>query len=113
MTTEPTIARMLKTGEAKILVDMRTPETTVAALGGPYPAASLYMATTWVDGHKAETQMLANALVKTLHYIATHSAADIADKMPKDYYAGARDLNVKGLAEGQAPFTPAGGTPDR
>src|SRR3546814_11798087 len=62
MTTEPTIARMLKTGEAKILVDMRTPETTVAALGGPYPAASLYMATTWVDGHQAETQKLANAL---------------------------------------------------
>src|SRR3546814_14161615 len=78
MTTEPTIARMLKTGEAKILVDMRTPETTVAALGGPYPAASLYMATTWVDGHKAETQKLANALVKTLHFIATHSAHDIA-----------------------------------
>ncbi|MFC3676034.1 ABC transporter substrate-binding protein [Ferrovibrio xuzhouensis] len=111
MTTEPTIARMLKTGEAKILVDMRTPETTVAALGGPYPAASLYMATTWVDGHKAETQKLANALVKTLHFIATHSAADIADKMPKDYYAGDRDLYVKGLAEGKAQFTPDGRMP--
>ena len=32
MTTEPTISRMLKTGEAKVLVDMRTVEKTKAAL---------------------------------------------------------------------------------
>src|SRR3982750_3016239 len=43
MTTEPTITRLLKTGEAKVLVDMRTIEGTKAALGGTYPAASLYM----------------------------------------------------------------------
>jgi NitT/TauT family transport system substrate-binding protein len=43
MTTEPTISRMLKTGEARILVDMRTVEKTKQALGGTYPAASLYM----------------------------------------------------------------------
>src|SRR3546814_12325455 len=92
MTTEPTIARMLKTGEAKILVDMRTPETTVAALGGPYPTASLYMATTWVDGHKAETQKLANALVKTLHFIAPHSAADIPDQRSEQRRVGNRDV---------------------
>jgi len=111
MTTEPTVARLLKTGEAKVLVDMRTPESTTAALGGPYPAASLYMQSSWVESHKAETQKLANALVKTLHFIATHSAADIADKMPKDYYAGDRDLYVKGLAEGKAQFTPDGRMP--
>ena len=48
MTTEPTISRLLKTGEARILVDMRTIEKTKAALGGTYPAASLYMPTAWV-----------------------------------------------------------------
>ncbi|HEX6959894.1 MAG TPA: ABC transporter substrate-binding protein [Ferrovibrio sp.] len=111
MTTEPTIARMLSTGEAKVLVDMRTPESTIAALGGPYPAASLYMQSSWVDGHKADVQKLANALVKSLRFIASHSAADIADKMPKDYYAGNRDLYVKGLAEGKAQFTPDGRMP--
>ena len=30
-------------------------------------------------------QKLANAFVKTLKFIDTHSAAEIADKMPKDY----------------------------
>ena len=40
MTTEPTISRLLKTGEAAVLIDMRTMESTKAALGGTYPAAS-------------------------------------------------------------------------
>lgn len=112
MTTEPTIARMLKTGEAKILVDLRTPELTTAALGGPYPAASLYVQRNWLDTHKAEAQKLANALVKTMRYIASHSAEEIADKMPKDYYAGDKELYIKGLAEGKAQYTPDGRMPN-
>ena len=49
MTTEPTITRLLKTREAKVLIDMRTIEGTKEALGGTYPAASLYMPTAWVE----------------------------------------------------------------
>ncbi len=112
MTTEPTVARMLKTGEAKILVDLRTPEQTAAALGGPYPAASLYVQRSWLDTHKADAQKLANALVKTMRYISSHSAEEIADKMPKDYYAGDKDLYIKGLAEGKPQYTPDGRMPN-
>jgi NitT/TauT family transport system substrate-binding protein len=111
MTTEPTIARMLKTGEAKVLVDMRTPEKTEAALGGLYPAASFYVQSNWVESHKDVVQKLANAMVRTMHYIATHSAEEIADKMPKDYYAGDKALYVQGLAGGKAMFTPDGRMP--
>ncbi|MBN8998929.1 MAG: ABC transporter substrate-binding protein [Rhizobiales bacterium] len=88
MTTEPTISRLLKTGEARILIDMRTLEGTKAALGGTYPAASLYMPTAWVDSHKDEAQKLTNAFVKTLHFIHDHTGAEIAAKMPADYYVG-------------------------
>src|ERR1700739_186080 len=42
MTTEPTGSQLLKTGDAKVLVDMRTLEGTRAALGGTYPASSFY-----------------------------------------------------------------------
>jgi len=111
MTTEPTISRMLKTGEARILVDMRTVEKTKAALGGTYPAASLYMSTDWVEKNKPTVQKLANAFVKTLKFINTHSAAEIADKMPKDFYAGDKDGYVKALADGKAMFTPDGVMP--
>lgn len=114
MTTEPTISRLLKTGEARVLVDMRSPEKTKQALGGLYPAASLYMSTDWIQKNKPIVQKLANAFVKTLKFINTHSAAEIAEKMPKDYFAGDKDGYIKALADGKGMFTadgvmPAGG----
>jgi NitT/TauT family transport system substrate-binding protein len=111
MTTEPTISRLLSTGEAKILIDMRSKELTNAALGGTYPAASLYMETSWVEKHKEMTQKLANAFVKTLKFINTHTANEIADKMPKEYFAGDRDMYVKALDAGKGMFTPDGVMP--
>lgn len=112
MTTEPTISRMLKTKEAAVLVDMRTVEATRAALGGTYPAASLYMETSWVDDHKEEAQKLANAFVRTLRFINTHSAAEIADKMPKDFYVGDKDGYVAALEQGKGMFTTDGVMPE-
>ena len=111
MTTEPTISRLLKAGDARILVDLRSIEMTKQALGGTYPAASLYMSTDWVEKNKPTVQKLANALVKTLKYINTHSAAEIADQMPKDFFADDKDSYIKSLADGKAMFTPDGVMP--
>jgi NitT/TauT family transport system substrate-binding protein len=111
MTTEPTVSRMLKSGEARILVDLRSPDATVKALGGLYPAACLYMQTAWVNSHKILVQKLANAFVKALRYIQTHSAEEIASHMPAEYYAGDEELYVRALARGKAMFTPDGRMP--
>jgi NitT/TauT family transport system substrate-binding protein len=112
MTTEPTISRLLSTGEAKILIDMRSDDLTRSALGGPYPAAALYMDTSWVAKHRDTVQKLANAFVKTLTFIDTHSAEEIADKMPKAYYAGNKDSYVAALAAGKQMFTKDGVMPE-
>ncbi|HEV7898332.1 MAG TPA: ABC transporter substrate-binding protein [Planosporangium sp.] len=112
MTTEPTISALLNTGQAKVLVDMRTPEGAKAALGGTYPAASLYMQSAWVNAHKPTVQKLANAFVKTQKWIASHSAAEITDKMPADYYAGVgKDQYIKALDAEKAMYTPDGVMP--
>lgn len=111
MTTEPTVSRLVKSGVAKIEIDLRTDSGTRKVLGGTYPAAALYMQNSWVDGHRDETQKLANVFVRTLKYIATHSAAEIADKMPADYYAGDKPLYDKALADGKAMFTTDGKMP--
>ena len=108
MTTEPTVSQMLKTGEAKVLVDMRSVEGTVKALGGLYPASSLYVQRNWLNGHKDDAAKLARAFVKTLKFIKTHSAAEIADKMPKDYYGNNKQLYIQAL-ENSLPMYSADG----
>ena len=90
---------------------MRTIEKTKEALGGTYPAASLYMPTEWVEKNKPTVQKLANAFVKTLKFIHTHSAAEIAEKMPKDFYVGDKEGYIKALNDGKGMFTPDGVMP--
>lgn len=114
MTTEPTISQLLKTGDAQVLVDMRSEEGTRAALGGLYPASSLYVANAWADSHKEQAGKLARAFAKTMQYIHTHSAEEIADKMPRDYYGNDKALYVAAIKSSLPMFTtdgrmPAGG----
>jgi NitT/TauT family transport system substrate-binding protein len=108
MTTDPTVARLTKTGEGKILLDMRTEAGTKAALGGLYPASSLYMGCDYVAAHKDVVQKLANAFVKTLGFITSNDAATIADKMPADYAGGDKALYVKSIADSKGMFNPTG-----
>jgi NitT/TauT family transport system substrate-binding protein len=105
MTTEPTISQMLKTGEAQVLVEMRTEEGTRAALGGLYPAASFYVENAWAASHKEEATKLARAFARTMHYISTHSAEEIADLMPRDYYGNDTPLYVAALKASLPMFT--------
>src|SRR6266700_2537575 len=88
MTTEPTVARAVKNGTAKVGIDLRTPDATRVALGGDYPAACLYMDRTWMEANKETAQKVVNVFVKTLKWRNTHSPEEIAAQMPKHYYAG-------------------------
>src|SRR5207302_8273124 len=97
MTTEPTVSRLLSTGQAKVLIDLRTPQTTRAALGGDYPFIGIFARNDWVSGHKDVAQRLVNVYVKTLKFIHSHTADEIAAKMPADYYAGDKNLYVTAL----------------
>jgi NitT/TauT family transport system substrate-binding protein len=99
MTTDPTIAQLISTGKAQVLLDMRTEDGTRAALGGLYPASSLYMDCAWIAAHKDAVQKLANAFVKTLRWIKQHNADEVAAKMPPEYAAGSKDLYVKAVKD--------------
>jgi NitT/TauT family transport system substrate-binding protein len=112
MTTEPTISQLLSNGVGKVLVDLRTPESTTAALGGPYPFICLFMTNAYVNSHKDVVQKLVNAYVKTLKWIHTHTAEQVADEMPTDYYAGNKDLYVTALQNQLAMFSPDGKMPN-
>jgi NitT/TauT family transport system substrate-binding protein len=62
----------------------------------------------YVNSHKDVVQKLVNAYVKTLKWMHTHTAAEIADKMPADYYAGNKALYVTALQNQIAIFSPDG-----
>ena len=111
MTTEPTVSRLLKTGLAKILIDMRTVDGSTAGLGGNYPGASLYMMTDWVTAHPDTTQRLVDAFVKTLKWIHGHTAADIVAQMPADYSAGDAQLYLNAMQASLPMFTADGHMP--
>jgi NitT/TauT family transport system substrate-binding protein len=109
MTTEPTVSQLLDSGKAYILLDTRTAAGATAALGGPYPATSLYMRTDYVNGHKSTVQKLANVFVKTVKWIQTHSAAQITAQMPADYYAGVgKAAYIKALDGEKGMYNPTG-----
>jgi NitT/TauT family transport system substrate-binding protein len=111
MTTEPTASRLLNSGQARVLVDLRTPEDTAKALGGLYPASCLYMQTAWVNRHKPEVQKLVNALVKALYYIQGHTATEIAAHLPTQFFAGDKATYLKALARSKPIFIPDGRMP--
>lgn len=111
MSTEPTVSRLIKSGDARLLVDLRTPQVTEAELGGQYPAACLYMTRLWTSTHPAAAQQLANALVLALRYIASHSAQEIAAQMPAEFFGGDRALYVEALQASLAMFSPDGVMP--
>src|SRR6266704_1480466 len=112
MTTEPTISRILSSGVGKVLVDLRSPQSTQAALGGPYPFICLFMNNSYVSSHQDVVQKLVNAYVKTLKWMHTHTAEQIADQMPADYYAGNKALYVTALQNQMTIFSPDGSMPD-
>ncbi len=111
MTTEPTISRLLKTGDAKVLIDLRTPDSTRAALGADYPFICVFMKADYVASHKDLVQRMVNAYVKALKFIHTHTPQEVADKMPADYYAGDKALYVTALTNQFAMFSPDGMMP--
>jgi NitT/TauT family transport system substrate-binding protein len=109
VTTEPTITAVLQKQLGYVLVDMRTVAGTQQNLGGLYPATSVYMKTEWVNSHKHAVQRLVNALVQTQRWIQNHSAVEIADKMPPEYYAGVgKAAYVTALENEKGIYTPDG-----
>ena len=58
-------------------------------LGGFWPTACVLAQAEWVNPHKATVQKMADALVAAVHWIHTHSAAQVAARWPAGF-AGAR-----------------------
>ena len=109
MTTEPTVSQLLANKQAYILLDMRSADGAAQALGGEYPATSLYMSTAYVQKNPQTVQKLVGAFVKTLKWIQAHTPAEITDQMPADYYSGVgKDAYIQALTNEKGIYNPTG-----
>jgi NitT/TauT family transport system substrate-binding protein len=84
---EPLTSVLLATGQVTMLYDLNSRETTTKVLGAPWPAQSLLMAPHYIEKHPETVQKLVNALVKTMRFINAHTAEQIAEKLPPEYFA--------------------------
>ena len=69
-------------GVASEFADLTTAESTRKTLGGLFPSSTVYMTGERVKAHPQIAQRLASAFVRTLQYIHTHSADEIAALFP-------------------------------
>ncbi|MBW4094411.1 MAG: ABC transporter substrate-binding protein [Acidobacteria bacterium] len=111
MTTQPTVGALESKNLAYPAIDLATAAGATKALGGDWPAAGLLANASWVKSHEDAAQKVVDALVATMHWIATHSAAEIADKLPASYVQNStisKDQYVAGLTTDKDQFLPDG-----
>ncbi|MBX6328085.1 MAG: ABC transporter substrate-binding protein [Pseudolabrys sp.] len=70
--------------DLRILSDTRSQKDTLAVFGGEYPGGALYTRAEWIASHEKEVQAMTNAILATLQWIHSHTAEEIADKMPEN-----------------------------
>jgi NitT/TauT family transport system substrate-binding protein len=111
MTTQPTVGALTTKHLAYTAVDLATAAGAQKALGGDWPAAGLLANAGWVKSHGVAAQKVVDALVDTMHWINTHSAADIADKLPVSFVQNStisKDQYIAGLTTDKGQFLPDG-----
>jgi NitT/TauT family transport system substrate-binding protein len=111
MTTQPTVGALTSKKLAYSAIDLATATGAQKALGGDWPAAGLLARSDWVISHEGEAQKVVDALVATMHWISTHSAADIANKLPAEFVSNAtitKAQYIAGLTTDKGQFLPDG-----
>jgi NitT/TauT family transport system substrate-binding protein len=82
MTTQPTVEQLELKHLAYSMSNLASGASAQKLLGGAYPAAGVLVLTSWANAHKTAVQGVVDALAATLQFIHTHTAAQIAAKMP-------------------------------
>lgn len=78
-------------GVATVFADLTTVEGTKKNFGALFPSSTIFMASERVKAHPQFAQHLANAFVRTLKYINTHTAEEIAALIPDDIIGKGKD----------------------
>jgi len=114
MTTQPTVGAIQTQGIGTSVINLATTAGAQQWLGGAYPAAGVLARADWVASHQAVVQKVVDALVAAMHWISTHSAADIANAMPPAFVSNGlttKTAYIAELAQDKGQFLPDGMMP--
>src|SRR5579859_5527348 len=114
MTTQPTAGAIQSQGIGTSVINLATTSGAQQWLGGAYPAAGVLARADWVASHQVAVQKVVDALVATMHWISTHSAADIANAMPPAFVSNGLTTKadyINELAQDKGQFLPDGMMP--
>lgn len=98
-------------GVATVFADLTTVEGTKKYFGAPFPSATVYMTSERVTAHPEIAQHLATAFVRTLKWINTHTADEIAALVPVEISGKDRAAYLKVLKEEIPMFVSDGRMP--
>jgi NitT/TauT family transport system substrate-binding protein len=111
MTSQPTAGAVQSKGIGTTMINLASVADTKQALGGVYPAAAVLARADWVASHRKVVQDVVDAMVATMHWIATHSAAQIAAKMPPQFVSNGlttKAAYISELSADKGQFLPNG-----
>ena len=114
MTTQPTVAAIEKLGVGYPAFDLTTTAGVKQWLGGFTPTAGVLARTDWVNANQATVQKVVDAIVATMHWLATHSAADVANVLPPSFVNNAlvtKSVYISTLTTDKSQFLPDGVMP--
>src|SRR2546430_4211178 len=96
---DPVINLLESQGLIKVVADTRTLAGTREVFGGAYPAARLFPPRAFIAEKPRTTQVLVNALLRGLKWIASRSAAEVAAVMPSEYALGNKAIYEQSIAK--------------
>jgi len=107
MATDPTTTELLMSGDAALLLDMVTFEETQRVFNGEYQFTGVLTRPDLIATRPQLVQSVVNVIVKANRFIATHSAADIAARLPPEIVRD-RYVYVKSLEHSRPSFSKDG-----
>lgn len=99
-------------GVATTFADLTTLEGTRKTFGVPFPSNTIFMTSAKVKENPEIAQHLANAFVRTLKFINTHTAEEVAEKIPAEVRKQYGDAYLKVLKEQIPMFANDGRMPE-
>ena len=109
ITSQPTVNAIESKNLGYSAIDLATTTGTEQNLGGAYPAAGVLTLQSWVNSHPQAAQEVVTAMVETMHWIGTHTAADVANNLPSQFVSNALSTKadyVKALTTDYGQFIP-------